>query len=188
MLVLLLGGCKSPEPLPEPEIDEIVMEEDKYQLDHMEQTLTLEFGTNAEYRFEIGAEWIALVETDSRAMESYTQSFVVAANDSTDMRSTYIKIIAGEVEYIVTVEQSGKPEAFNLTLVHSMNRLQSPEWSGESVRGEVDWGDGAKEEYQEGMTHVYATAEKHLAKFKMENVEGFEMEQLGDIEHFEIEM
>lgn len=187
VVLALFVGCNTDKPLPEPVIDEIVMDEDKYQLDHTEQTLTLEFRTNAEYRFEIGAEWITPME-DSRAMESYTQSFAVAANDSADMRSTYIKIIAGEVEYTVTVEQAGKPETFHLTLKHSQKQLQSPEWSGESIRGEVDWGDGTTEEYKEGINHTYTSEGQYKAKFEMENIEGFEIEQLGDIEHLDIAM
>lgn len=187
VVLALFVGCKSDKPLPEPVIVEIVMDEDKYQLDHTGQTLTLEFRTNAQYSFEIGAEWITPME-DSRAMESYTQSFAVAANDSADMRSTYIKIIAGEVEYTVTVEQAGKPEMFHLTLKHSQKQLQSPEWSGESIRGEVDWGDGTTEEYKEGISHTYTSDGQYKAKFEMENIEGFEIEQLGDIEHLNIAM
>lgn len=185
VVLALFAGCKTDKPLSEPVIDEIEMEEDVYQLDYTEQMLTLEFKTNAEYSFEIGAEWITLME-GSRAMESYTQSFAVAANDSADVRSTYIKIIAGEVEYTVTVEQAGKPETFHLTLKHSQKHLQSPEWSGESVRGEVDWGDGTKEAYNDGMSHSYTSDGQYKAKFEMVDVEGFEIEKLGDIEHLDI--
>lgn len=75
---------------------------------------------------------------------------------------------------------------FRLTLRHNMDYLRSPEWSGESVRGEVEWGDGTKEAYKEGLDHDYAADGKYSAKFEMENVEGFEIERLGDIEHFDI--
>lgn len=185
MPVLLMVGCQGDKPISEPEVDNIEMGSDNYQLDYEAQTLTLEFATNAEYSFEIGAEWITLVE-HSRAMKSYTQSFAITENDSADVRSTYIKIIAGEVEYTVTVEQAGRPEMFHLTLKHSMKQLQSPEWSGDSVRGEVEWGDGTKEAYKEGLAHDYAADGKYSAKFEMENVDGFEIERLGDIEHFDI--
>lgn len=72
--LILLAGCKRQQPLPEPVIDEIAMSKDNYKLDYKEQTLTLEFETNAEYRFEIGADWITLIDADSRSLESYAQS------------------------------------------------------------------------------------------------------------------
>lgn len=186
VVLSLLAGCKRDKPLSEPNIDTIEMATDKYQLDYREQILTLEFKTNAEYCFEIGADWIVLTE-DSRSMESYEQSFVVAENRTSDLRSTYIRVVAGEVEYMVTIEQSAKAETFNLTLRHSTQHLNSPEWSGENVRGKVDWGDDTKEEYTEGLSHDYPSSGRYSAMFEMENVEGFEIKRLGDIEHLDIE-
>ncbi|MBR2428744.1 MAG: BACON domain-containing protein [Alistipes sp.] len=183
--LILLAGCKKHKPLPEPVIDEITMEEDKYQLDYKGQTLTLEFETNAEYSFEIGDDWITLLD-DSRAMVGYSQSFVVAENNSADTRSTYIKIIAGKVEYTVTVEQAGCPELFNLIIRHSTNSLDSPEWVGEKVEGYVDWGDGCEDTYSEGVSHDYTSEGKYSATFEMEGVDGFEIKRLGDIEHLGI--
>lgn len=184
--LILLAGCKRQQPLPEPVIDEIAMSKDNYKLDYKEQTLTLEFETNAEYRFEISADWITLIDADSRSLESYAQSFAVAENTTQDERSTYIKIVAGEVEYAVTVTQGVKPEMFNLTIKHSAMHLDSPVWSGENVGGEIEWGDGCKEAYSEGISHDYTSDEQHSAKFEMTSVDGFEIEQLGEIEHIEI--
>lgn len=184
--LILLAGCKRQQPLPEPVIDEITMDKDKYMLDYKEQVLTLEFATNAEYSFEIGADWITIVEADSRSLVSYAQSFAVAENTTQDERSTYIKIVAGEVEYMVTVTQGAKPEVFNLTIKHSAKHLDSPVWSGENVAGEVEWGDGCKDTYSEGINHDYTSEEQHSATFEMTSVDGFEIEQLGEIEHIDI--
>lgn len=186
VILLFLAACKRPQPLPEPIIDEIVMDEDYYELDYSEQILTLEFKTNAEYSFEIGAEWITLIDNDSRTLEVCSQSFAIAENATQDERSTYIKIVAGEVEYTVTVTQGVKPEMFNLTIQHSTMHLDTPVWRGENVSGDIEWGDGSKEPYAEGISHDYASEQKRSAKFEMENVEGFEIERLGDIEHLVI--
>ena len=78
-------------------------------------------------------------------------------------------------------------DVLNLTLVHSSEQLDAPMWYGEGVRGQVDWGDGAVEEYADGLSHDYATDDKHSAKFEMERVDGFEIKRLGDIEHLNIE-
>lgn len=184
--LILLAGCKRQQPLPEPVIDEITMDKDEYMLDYKEQVLTLEFATNAEYSFEVGADWITIVEADSRSLESHSQSFAIAENTTQDERSTSIKIVAGEVEYTVTVTQGAKPEVFNLTINHSAKHLDSPVWSGENVGGEVEWGDGSREAYSEGISHDYASEGQHSAKFEMICVDGFEIEQLGEIEHIDI--
>lgn len=75
---------------------------------------------------------------------------------------------------------------FALTLRHSMSRLHSPEWHGAAPQGTVDWGDGAKEEYREDMTHNYTSEGQYDAKFEMAEVDGFEIKQLGDIERINI--
>lgn len=184
--LILLAGCKRQQPLPEPVIDEITMDKDEYMLDYKEQVLTLEFATNAEYSFEIGADWITIVEADSRSLVSHSQSFAIAENTTQDERSTYIKIVAGEVEYTVTVTQGAKPEVFNLTIKHSAKYLDSPVWSGENVAGEVEWGDGCKDTYSEGISHDYTSEGKYSATFEMTSVDGFEIKRLGDIEHLGI--
>ncbi len=86
-----------------------------------------------------------------------------------------------------TPDEGVKVDVLNLTLRHSNEELVAPVWYGEDVRGQVDWGDGVKEEYTEGVAHDYAKSDRFEAVFEMENVEGFEIEQLGDLEHLDIE-
>jgi hypothetical protein len=184
--LLMFAACKQQQPLPEPVIDNIEVDDDSYVLDYKAQTISLNFATNAEYQFEIGADWIVHVDEESRSMESYNEHFAVAENSTSDERSTYIKIIAGDVEYMVTVVQGARPELFNLSIKHCNEHLDSPVWMGENVRGSIDWGDGDVEEYAEGASHNYATAGSHSAKFEMESADGFEIDKLGDIEHLDI--
>lgn len=186
LFLLLFVGCKKDKPLPEPVIDNIEMDKDCYELDYKEQILTLEFlATNAQQRFEIGADWITLIE-DSRAAKSYSQSFAVSENESSDMRSTYIKIFVGDVEYRVVVEQAARPEMLHLMIRHNTKHLYSPLWEGSNLRGSIDWGDGIREEYDEGIDHYYSSDAKYDARFEMENATGFRIEQLGNLEHLEI--
>lgn len=75
---------------------------------------------------------------------------------------------------------------FGLTIRHSMSYLCSPEWRGDAPQGSVDWGDGTMEEYREGVEHRYTADGKYEATFEMTSVDGFEIKQLGDIEHLNI--
>lgn len=75
---------------------------------------------------------------------------------------------------------------FGLTIRHSMSYLCSPEWCGDAPQGSVDWGDGTVEEYRVGVEHRYTADGQYEATFEMTAVDGFEIKQLGDIEHLNI--
>ena len=63
--LLMFAACKQQQPLPEPVIDSIEVDDDSYVLDYKAQTINLNFATNAEYQFEIGADWIVHVDEES---------------------------------------------------------------------------------------------------------------------------
>lgn len=86
-----------------------------------------------------------------------------------------------------TPDEGVKVDVLNLTLRHSNEELVAPVWYGEDVRGQVDWGDGTQEEYSDGLSHDYPSSGTYSAMFEMENVGGFEIQRLGDLEHLTIE-
>lgn len=85
-------------------------------------------------------------------------------------------------------EEDAVVTTFSLTLRHNMDYLRSPEWRGSDPQGSVDWGDGTTQSYSDGIDHYYDADGAHAARFDMADVEGFEIEQLGDIKHFDIAM
>ena len=186
LLMLLAIGCKSkdpmpqPQPKPTPQVDRIDIDKDYYLLTPESQTLEISFAANAEYSIEIGDGWISEM-VDSRAMESYVERFAVEKNMSEDPRSTYIKIIVGNLEQSIVVEQSGTPKrSMTLELTHSESILISPTWRGEGVGGTILWGDGEEQQYEDGANHQFSGAE-HTTTFDMYGATGFRVESLGDI-------
>ena len=184
--MLLAIGCKSkdpmpqPQPKPAPQVDRIDIDKDYYLLTHESQTLEISFAANAEYSIEIGDGWISEM-VDSRAMESYVARFVVEKNMSEDSRGTYIKIIVGNLEQSIVVEQSGTPKrSMTLELTHSESTLISPTWRGEGVGGTILWGDGEEQQYEDGVSHQFSGAE-HTTTFGMYGATGFRIESLGAI-------
>ncbi len=188
ILALVAMGCKSekPLPLPEPVVDTLDVVEDSFDVSYEAQTIELNFATNVEYSFEVGAEWITLVE--SRSVESYKVCFTIAENLSRDERSSYIKIDAGDVEAKIPVLQRGAPERMTLKLTHTDATLAMPMWYGDAVSGRVEWGDGSSDSYAEGLEHDYASdgSISYDALFDMCGAEGFHIPAIGDISDIEI--
>lgn len=186
LLALVAVGCKSEKPLPEPVIDSLDVVEDDFELSYEAQTITLKFATNAEYSFELGAEWISLVDT--RSTENYEVCFAIDENKSRDERSSYIKVLAGDVEAIIPVIQRGAPERMTLKLTHSDSTLAMPLWYGNDVSGRVEWGDGSSDSYADDIEHDYSSdgSTAHEALFDMRGAEGFHIPAIGGISDIEI--
>lgn len=186
MLVAMLAFVGCHKPMPAPDADAIETPKQSYDLSYEMQTLELAFATNAEYSFEISDGWITLVEDSrSQGMKSYTVQFAVEENNSKHERSAHIRIIAGDAEYIVTVVQAGMPERMLLLLDHANVTLNTPTWRGDSVTGNISWGDGATQKYVEGASHSFG-GEEYQTKFDMRGATGFRIEQIDNIDNIEI--
>ena len=184
--LLLVVGCHKPTPAPTPEPDRVESAEARYELSYEAQTLELRFDTNAEYSFELSADWIRLEEGSRGSdMKSYTVRFMVDENTSKKERVAYILILAGEAQHMVTVVQGAMPERMTLQLDHTNTKLLSPTWRGKVVTGNISWGDGAEQSYAEGASHSFSGT-KQSTKFDMRGATGFRIEQIDNIENIEI--
>ena len=184
--LMLVVGCHKPVPAPEPEPDRVESAKKSFELSYEAQTLELKFDTNAEYSFDISAEWIKPEEgSRSKGMKSYTARFAVEENTTKEERVAYILILAGEAQHIVTVVQGAMPERMTLQLDHTNTKLLSPTWRGKVVTGNINWGDGAEQSYAEGASHSFSGSE-HKTLFDMRGATGFRIEQIDNIDNIEI--
>lgn len=185
-LLLFVVGCHKPAPTPTPEADAIETTVKRYELSYEAQTMELKFDTNAEYSFELSAEWIKLEEgSRSQGMKSYTVRFAVEENTSKKERVAYILILAGEAEQTITIVQSAMPERMTLQLDHSNTTLSSPKWRGDSVTGSISWGDGTEQSYAQDASHSFSGA-KQRTIFDMRGATGFKIEHIDNIDNIEI--
>lgn len=185
-LLLFVVGCHKPAPTPTPEADAIETTVKRYELSYEAQTMELKFDTNAEYSFELSAEWIKLEEgSRSQGMKSYTVRFAVEENTSKKERVAYILILAGEAEQTITIVQSAMPERMTLQLDHSNTTLSSPKWRGDAVTGSISWGDGTEQSYAQGASHSFSGA-KQRTIFDMRGATGFKIEHIDNIDNIEI--
>ena len=184
--LVFVVGCHKPAPTPTPEPDKLELVAKRYELSYEAQTLELKFDTNAEYSFELSAEWIKLEEgSRSQGMKSYTARFAVEENTSKKERVAYILILAGEAEQTITIVQGAMPERMTLQLDHTNATLSSPKWRGDAVAGSINWGDGTEQSYVEGASHSFSGT-KQSTKFDMRGATGFKIEHIDNIDNIEI--
>lgn len=184
--LLFVVGCHKPAPTPTPEADAIETTVKRYELSYEAQTMELKFDTNAEYSFELSAEWIKLEEgSRSQGMKSYTVRFAVEENTSKKERVAYILILAGEAEQTITIVQGAMPERMTLQLDHSNTTLSSPKWRGDAVTGSISWGDGTEQSYAQDASHSFSGA-KQRTIFDMRGATGFKIEHIDNIDNIEI--
>ena len=184
--LVFVVGCHKPAPTPTPEPDKLELVAKRYELSYEAQTLELKFDTNAEYSFELSAEWIKLEEgSRSQGMKSYTARFAVEENTSKKERVAYILILAGEAEQTITIVQGAMPERMTLQLDHTNATLSSPKWRGDAVTGSISWGDGTEQSYAEGASHSFSGT-KQSTKFDMRGATGFKIEHIDNIDNIEI--
>jgi hypothetical protein len=184
ILMLLALACKREKPLPEPIVDRLEVESDRFELNYEEQTITLVYSANVEVNIDIDADWIERV--DSRGIENHEVSFMVAENDTAEKRLAFITITAGSEEHIVTIVQMAAPDRLLLKLTHQNKTLSSPLWYGDDITGRVEWGDGEECRYVEGVYHDYTSDVVHKALFDMRGADGFHIESIEEITDIEI--
>lgn len=176
-------GCKDVQIDTKPEITpELEVEKSEYLLDYMAQEVVIVLRTNQLVDVKVSEIWIMSTVADS----GDRVVLYLLENKGAEPRTAEVIITAGDLSQSVTIVQGVKPESMQLTLGHTMAHLDSPEWGGSDVKGSVDWGDGTAEEYSEGISHDYGSAERYNAQFTMEGATSFYIERIGDIESITI--
>ena len=185
-LLVVVAGCKN-------RGNEVVHPQTTLEVDTAEvnvsyeaQKAQFEVVCNEEFDVEIEAEWLRLYNIRE---EEGVKIVVVSieANDTAEERSAEVIIVAGELRHVVTITQSGVvATSMEVTIGHSNQHMSSPKWGGEVVSGTIAWGDGADEQYTEGVAHNYADNGSHTATFTMVGATSFEIEKIGAMDSLTI--
>ena len=163
---------------------ELEVDKSDLHLDYTAQSVDIVVRANQPFSVEVDVAWITytIAESGDRVVLS------VDENRGSEPRMAEIVITAGDLSHTIMVEQGVKPETMQLTLGHTSLLLDSPTWGGSDIRGTIDWGDGTTEEYQDGISHDYADADKRSAQFTMEGATSFRIERVGEIESVTISL
>lgn len=184
-ILTMVVGCKNAHTTTEP-VKTPLLEVDKseYLLDYSAQELVVTLRTNQVVEVETSENWIMATMAES----GDSVVLYLLENKGSEARTAEVMLKAGDLSLTLTITQGVKPESMHLTLGHTSQHLDSPEWGGSNVKGSVDWGDGTTAEYYDGISHDYADAQKRDAKFKMEGATSFSIARVGDIESITISL
>lgn len=186
-LLVMAVGCKNRDKevvvIPSTTLD---VETTEVNISHEAQKVEIEVVCNEEFDVEIEADWLRLYNILERdGVDVVVLSIEV--NDVEQARSADVVIVAGELRHVITLTQSGVVvTSMEVAIGHRNQILASPKWSGEAVRGSINWGDGVTEEYAEGVVHEYVDDDAHTALFTMSGTTSFEIERIGDMESLTI--
>jgi hypothetical protein len=134
--------------------------------------ITVKVETNMTYKisYSNGAEtWIS--ESKTKALSSYSHSFTIAANTSLlERKGTIYFTDQNNRQYAVTVNQEGMHQYLSVT--HGRVRFVVPKLAGKNISGVVEWGDGAQENYKNGLIHEYADSSQHTVTLDVKGATG----------------
>lgn len=186
-LLVVAAGCKSgdKEVVVAPPTTELEVAVTELTISHEAQRVEIEVTCNEEFEVQEEIFWLAVV--DVREGDTKVVVLNVLANDLAEARSADVVITAGQERRTVTIMQSAKPEvSMEVAIGHRNQTLVSPKWGGEDVSGTIAWGDGADEQYTEGVAHNYTDNGSHTATFTMVGATSFEIEKIGAMDSLTI--
>lgn len=136
--------------------------------------LTLGFTSSADLEPINEYSWID-VKTLSAKDTVWTMNIRIEANHSPESRKAYIGVRdknTGLVEY-VEICQNGWPNILSFTF--SGFEFTVPSFTGESITGEIEWGDGVIETYHEDAVHRYSAYGPHTVTITIKEASTFNL-------------
>lgn len=165
----------------------ILISEERYTLDAAAGTLDFKVNTNVDFEVTTSEEWIREAP-GTRAMEERSLKFTVDANPDETPREATIRLSADGVEQTIRVYQAGLDGTGILRITHTNAAFALPTFTGLStlLYGTISWGDGAQEEYREGLSHTYRSGSSHTVTIEMTGATTFTLPDLIGITELDL--
>jgi len=126
---------------------------------------TVTLSCTGKWTAQASAPWIH-VSPISGKKGSCTLNITVEPNTGTTVRKGSVDFHCGDMSRSVRINQA-QPFNQTLTLVFSGSEVQAPKIVGNSLSGEIDWGDGVKETYSADLKHSYSSSGNHTIAIKL---------------------
>ena len=141
--------------------DAILVARQSYTVDAEAGQLDFVVNTNVEFQVSVSADWLKLVP-DTRGLVEVPLSFTYDANEGPVAREALVTLSAEGVEQTVKVVQKGLQAPSRVSIVHVGSSFTAPLVTGAYFEDAfISWGDGLREEYVEGASHVYEDENAH---------------------------
>lgn len=156
-------------------------------LDAAAGTLEFKVNTNVDFKITTSEEWIHESQ-GTRALEERSLKFTVDANSNENPREATIRLTADDMEQTIKVYQAGRDGTGILRITHTNGAFAIPTFTGSSMflYGTVSWGDGAQEEYREGLSHTYRSGSSHTVTIEMMGATMFTLPDLIGITELDL--
>ena len=149
------------------------------------QTVEVQVSSNVDYSVDVSSSepWVKV--TGTKALKSSTVLLSVEENDRYTVRSaTLLFTYQGQTIKQLYINQEGKPQTFKM--VHVLQSIVAPVVSGFSMHGTILWGDGAQEEYNTPLSHIYAEEGEYEVVIEMSGAESISMPDIVGIEKVDL--
>ena len=165
----------------------ILVSKEQYMLDAAAGTLEFKVNTNVDFKITTSEEWIHESQ-GTRALEERSLKFTVDANSNENPREATIRLTADDMEQTIKVYQAGRDGTGILRITHTNGAFAIPTFTGSSMflYGTVSWGDGAQEEYREGLSHTYRSGSSHTVTIEMMGATMFTLPDLIGITELDL--
>ena len=140
---------------------------------------TVSVTTNYAWTATTSDPWLS-VSPSSGDKGSATITVKAQANDRTTARKGSVTITCRDLTRSITVSQLPALDQ-SLVIKHTLGSFVLPTFTGSSMVGQVNWGDGAEETYSNGLKHDYASAGSHTVEIKTAGAYSFKLESVAGV-------
>lgn len=123
--------------------------------------------------------WIS-VGTPSGSKGTTTVQVTVSANTGTSSRKGNVSFAAGTLKRNLVVTQA-QPLSQKLTIVHNLKSFTVPSILGTGMSARVDFGEGEKKEYVNGLKWDYTSSGTHKVVIELAGGTSFTMESIASV-------
>lgn len=147
-------------------------------------TNTVSFTCNYKWTAKSSAPWVR-VSPESGAGGQNEITLTIEPNNGTSSRTATVSITCEELMRVVRVTQD-PPLNQTLSLVFTGKELVIPAVTGNGVSGEIDWGDGQKEDYKTKLKHTYGAVGNHTVTIKLAGGSSLEIETVAGMSEIDL--
>lgn len=159
------------------------LSESEFAVDFKDSKITVTVNSNYPWTAVSSQGWITLA-VDSGEAGSKVLIAEIDQNDTDAERSGTITVTCKDIRKTITVRQAKDVTVYSiLSIEHSCLNWTIPSFSGSSVSGTVDWGDGGSNPYSAGLSHSYTSPKDYTVNFRLAGAESVEIPEMEGISY-----
>ena len=146
------------------------------------EQITITFTANKEWTISSKDAWCA-VNPSSGVAGTHKITFTIEENTTEAERVAWIVFTCEDALKNMNIRQY---KYSILSIMHNNKVFKAPEFTGNGVKGKINWGDGNTEEYKSNSTHNYSTESTHTVQVKSVNAIEVKLENIQGIQELDL--